>query len=130
LVRRSFRVSVDGEIFSVEVEEVKEEDSTSRDVESKKHGDPEQTKPVSMKTEKVPRDFSNGGKPVKAPMPGTIVDVKVTEGDEVKENDVLVILEAMKMENEITSPVSGTVIKILVHKADTVDSGEVLMIIG
>ncbi|NLZ27625.1 MAG: acetyl-CoA carboxylase biotin carboxyl carrier protein subunit [Firmicutes bacterium] len=130
MVRRSFKVSVDGEIFNVEVEEVKSGGSVSRDVARKGHEEPEQAKPTSMKTKKMPVNVSGGGKSVKAPMPGTIVGVKVTEGDEVGENEVLVILEAMKMENEITSPVSGTVKKILVNKGDTVDSDEVLMIIG
>lgn len=130
MVRRSFRVSVDGEIFSVEVEEVKNGDSVSRDVVSKSYGEPKQAEPITMKTKKMPVNVSDGGKSVKAPMPGTIVAVKVNEGDEVRENEVLVILEAMKMENEITSPVPGTVKKILVNKGDTVDSDEVLMIIG
>ena len=60
-------------------------------------------------------------------MPGNILDVKVKEGDQVKENDLLLILEAMKMENEIFAPQDGTVASINVHKGDTVNSGDTLV---
>lgn len=64
---------------------------------------------------------------VKAPMPGNILDVKVKAGASVKAGDVLVILEAMKMENEIVAPQDGTVASINVNKGDTVNSGDVLV---
>ena len=64
---------------------------------------------------------------VKAPMPGNILDVKVAAGASVKAGDVLVILEAMKMENEIVAPQDGTVASINVNKGDTVNSGDVLV---
>jgi biotin carboxyl carrier protein len=64
---------------------------------------------------------------VKAPMPGNILDVKVKVGDAVKSGDTLVILEAMKMENEIVAPKDGTVAGISVNKGDTVNSGDVLV---
>ena len=62
-----------------------------------------------------------GAVAVKAPMPGNILDVKVKAGD------VLVILEAMKMENEIVAPQDGTVASVNVNKGDTVNSGDVLV---
>ena len=68
-----------------------------------------------------------GAVTVKAPMPGTILDVKVAAGASVKAGDVLVILEAMKMENEIVAPQDGTVASINVNKGDTVNSGDVLV---
>ena len=68
-----------------------------------------------------------GAVAVKAPMPGNILDVKVTAGASVKAGDVLVILEAMKMENEIVAPQDGTVASINVNKGDTVNSGDVLV---
>ena len=68
-----------------------------------------------------------GAVSVKAPMPGNILDVKVAAGASVKAGDVLVILEAMKMENEIVAPQDGTVASINVHKGDTVNSGDVLV---
>ena len=60
-------------------------------------------------------------------MPGNILDVKVAAGASVKAGDVLVILEAMKMENEIVAPQDGTVASVNVHKGDTVNSGDVLV---
>ena len=68
-----------------------------------------------------------GAVSVKAPMPGNILDVKVKAGDSVKAGDVLAILEAMKMENEIVAPQDGTVASVNVHKGDTVNSGDVLV---
>ena len=63
---------------------------------------------------------------VNAPMPGNILDVKVKPGDSVKAGDTLLILEAMKMENEISAPQDGTIASIDVRKGDVVDSGALL----
>ena len=68
-----------------------------------------------------------GAVSVKAPMPGNILDVKVAAGASVKAGDVLIILEAMKMENEIVAPQDGTVASVNVNKGDTVNSGDVLV---
>lgn len=70
------------------------------------------------------------GETISAPMPGTILDIKVVEGKSVKEGDILLILEAMKMENEIVSPVDGVVSKIYVGNAATVSTGDPLITIG
>ncbi len=64
---------------------------------------------------------------VEAPMPGNILDVRVKAGDSVKSGDVLVILEAMKMENEIVAPQDGTVASVSVAKGDTVNVNDVLV---
>ena len=71
-----------------------------------------------------------GGEKVTAPMPGTILDIKVSQGATVKKGDVLLILEAMKMENEIMSPCDGTVKQIVAGKGASVNSGDSLIIIG
>ena len=71
-----------------------------------------------------------GGESVTAPMPGNILKVAVSVGQTVKEGDLLVVLEAMKMENEIYAPCSGTVTAIPVSKGSTVDTGAVLVTIG
>ncbi len=71
-----------------------------------------------------------GGQAVNAPMPGTILAVNVKPGQAVKRGDVLVILEAMKMENEIMAPVDGTVGAVNVTKGQSVQSGAVLLTIA
>ena len=68
-----------------------------------------------------------GGTTITCPMPGTIIDIKVAAGDAVAEGQVLVIFEAMKMENEIVAPCAGTVAGVYTNKGDTVDSGAVLI---
>ncbi len=70
------------------------------------------------------------GEKINAPMNGNIVDVKVAAGQQVKKGDVLVILEAMKMENEIMAPNDGTVTAVCVAKGETVDTGKTLVTIA
>lgn len=70
---------------------------------------------------------SEGSVKVESPMPGTILDVKVANGASVKAGEVLCILEAMKMENEIVAPQDGTVASISINKGDSVDAGQVII---
>ncbi len=70
------------------------------------------------------------GEAVTAPMPGNILKVAVTAGQSVKEGDLLVVLEAMKMENEIFAPKSGTVAQVLVQKGSTVDTGATMVVLN
>ena len=71
-----------------------------------------------------------GAQAINAPMPGTILAVNVKPGQAVKRGDVLVVLEAMKMENEIMAPKDGTVTAVNVQKGSTVESGALLVTIG
>ena len=73
---------------------------------------------------------TGAGEAVNAPMPGNILKVNVKTGDAVKSGTVLVVLEAMKMENEIMAPKDGTVTQVLVSKGSTVDTGAPLVVIG
>lgn len=70
------------------------------------------------------------GETISSPMPGNILAVNVTNGASVKKGDVLMILEAMKMENEIMSPCDGTVLSVNVTKGTSVETGAVLCVIG
>lgn len=70
-----------------------------------------------------------GGEKVNAPMPGTILEVKVAVGSTVKKGDLLFVLEAMKMENEILSPVDGKVTFVGTTKGSSVDTGAALCVI-
>jgi biotin carboxyl carrier protein len=70
---------------------------------------------------------SEGAVKVDAPMPGTILDVKVSVGASVNSGEVICILEAMKMENEIVAPQAGTVSSVNVSKGDSVEAGQVIV---
>ena len=74
--------------------------------------------------------ITGAGEAVNAPMPGTILKVNVQNGQAVKAGDVLVVLEAMKMENEILAPKAGTVTQVAVQKGSNVDTGAPLVVIG
>ncbi len=70
------------------------------------------------------------GEPVKSPMPGNILKINVSQGQHVEEGDVIMILEAMKMENEIVATKSGTIAQIAVSKGAVVETGTVLAVIA
>ena len=68
--------------------------------------------------------------PIKAALPGAVLKINVAEGDSIEEGDVLLVLEAMKMENEIVAPQAGVVKQILVSQGTTVDTGDVLVVLN
>lgn len=82
--------------------------------------------PAAAPAPAAPAAVAGDGTKVEAPMPGTIIDVKVSVGDTVKAGQPIVILEAMKMENDIVAPIDGTVTSILVKKGDTVNSNDAI----
>src|SRR5690554_5751862 len=95
---KKYKVKVNEKLFEVEVEEV-----SSSTVAEKK-----EAKEEVVKVNK-PAAGSTDGEQVMAPLPGNIISIEVKVGDQVNEGDVLFIMEAMKMENEIPAPVSGTI---------------------
>ncbi|MBP1929307.1 pyruvate carboxylase subunit B [Methanolinea mesophila] len=110
-IPRSMEVEVDGEIFNVRIISI-EGSATAVAV------------PAG---EKIPRGEIKGG--VKSNMQGMVLEVAVRRGEEVKKGDVLLVLEAMKMENPIHSPVDGKVSEIFVDVGDVVQNGDVLMVV-
>ena len=78
----------------------------------------------------APAPAPANGETINAPMPGNILAVNVQNGSAVKKGDVLMVLEAMKMENEIMSPCDGTVASVNVQKGSTVETGAVLCVIA
>jgi len=78
----------------------------------------------------APAAVTGAGEAVNAPMPGTILKVNVAQGQAIKEGDVLCVLEAMKMENDIIAPKSGTVTQVVTSKGASVSSGDPLVVIG
>ena len=83
--------------------------------------------PAAAPAAKPAASGATGSVVIKAPMPGNILKVNVSVGDEVKKGDVLCILEAMKMENEILAPQDGTIASIHVSKGSSVNSGDLLV---
>ncbi|MBQ9991735.1 MAG: biotin/lipoyl-binding protein [Lachnospiraceae bacterium] len=91
---------------------------------------PETTAAPPVTATPGPAAVSGSGEIIEAPMPGTILTVNVTVGQSVQKGDVLLVLEAMKMENEISAPVSGTITQIVASRGATVETGSVLVVIG
>ncbi|MCT4604602.1 MAG: biotin/lipoyl-binding protein [Marinisporobacter sp.] len=129
---KKFNITVNGKAYEVEVEEV---------------GGVAAPAPVARPVAPAPRPAAPkaapkpapkaapaaapaGGNSVTAPMPGTILDVKVNVGDTVENGQVLLILEAMKMENEIMAPAGGKVVAINASKGASVSAGDVLVVLG
>ena len=118
---RKFIVNVNGNSYEVEIEEVGGVQATAPAQAPVQVAAPTQA-PKAAPAAQAPA----GGTPVKAPMPGNVLDIKVSNGQAVKEGDLVVILEAMKMENEIFAPCDGTV-TVVASKGATVNTGDVLI---
>jgi biotin carboxyl carrier protein len=67
---------------------------------------------------------------LKAPMPGLVVSVPVKKGQMISQGDILIILESMKMQNELKSPLDGTVLRLQVNPADTIQQDEVMLVLS
>ena len=116
---RKYNVNVNGTAYEVTVEEVK--GGAAAPVAS--------PAPAAAPAPAAPAP-AGAGEQITSPMPGTILDVKVTAGQAVKAGDVLMILEAMKMENEIMAPKDGTVTAVSTSKGASVETGTLLCTIA
>ncbi len=123
---KKYRVTVNGSLYEIEVEEM-DASAVSAAPAAKAAPAPVAAAPVAAAPVAA---APAAGAQIKAPMPGNILDVKVTAGQSVKKGDVLVILEAMKMENEIQAPCDGKVTGVNVRKGDTVETQALLCTIA
>jgi biotin carboxyl carrier protein len=135
---KNYNITVNGKLYQVQVEEVGSNNAQAYVAPTQAAPVKQATsvaapveKPVAAPTQSTPKkEVPSGGENILAPMPGTILDIKVKEGDMVREGQVLVILEAMKMENEIMAPSDMKVISIITTKGASVNSGDVLVVLG
>ncbi len=118
-----YRVKVNGKVYEVELETIKEVEGSIEFTKSEKVTESNDNKSEILNV--APAE----GVRVKAFMQGKIIDISVKEGQHVKEGQLLAILEAMKMENEIVSPVDGVIEKIVINKNDNVENQETLIVI-
>lgn len=142
---KRYYVTVNGIKYEVEVEEVKGEFTPSVVAEPTVTSEPkieakpqpviQPATPTPVKEEPKPTaqplSVTNaGGEVIECPMPGTILKVNVSDGSVVKKGDVLFVLEAMKMENEIMAPQDGRITQVSVTKGAAVNTGDTLAILG
>ena len=118
---KNYRITVNGVAYDVAVEEIRADQmGTAPVITPPKAPAPAKKAPAKVKGKA-------GSVEVKAPMPGKIVDVKVKAGDAVKKGAVALILEAMKMENEICVPQDGVIASVEISVGDAVEGGSVLI---
>jgi len=129
-----YKVTINDKVYEVEVEKGKANLLRTTAVEAAPApvaAAPAAAAPAAAPAPAAPAaSVQAGTTPVNSPMPGTILDVKVAVGQAVKEGDLVVILEAMKMENEIYAPCAGTVAQVLTSKGASVDTGAPLVTIS
>jgi biotin carboxyl carrier protein len=124
---KKFNITVNGKTYEVDVEEVggiPAAPTAPRAASAAPQAAPKAAPKAAAKP-----TVSGSGSKVSAPMPGTVFKLNCQEGDTVSAGDVVMVLEAMKMENEITSPVDGTVAQILVKTGQAVNGGDVMIVI-
>lgn len=121
---KNLRITVNGTVYDVQVEELGSDAAPAPAAAPAAVASAAPVKAVAQ------RKTAAAGEKVAAPMPGTIVSVNVSEGQTVKKGDVLVVLEAMKMENEIKAPRDGSISSVAVSKGASVDTGATLVTIA
>ena len=123
---KKYNITVNGTTYAVEVEEVGGAAAPAAAPSA-----PAAPAPAAAPAAPAPAPAApapaGGADSITSPMPGTILDVKVAPGQAVNAGDVLIILEAMKMENEIAAPAAGTVATVPAAKGSSVNAGDVLV---
>lgn len=123
---KNYRITVNGNTYDVQVEEL----GKSASVPAAAPAPAATPTPASAPAPVATPAPAAEGTSVTSPMPGNILDIKVNVGDKVAANQVVVVLEAMKMENDIVTPAAGTVASINVTKGQAVNSGDVLITVA
>ncbi|MGI6248974.1 MAG: biotin/lipoyl-containing protein [Acutalibacteraceae bacterium] len=129
-----YRVTLNGKVYEVEVSQ-----TSAELVNTYRASSAPPTAPAPAPSPAAPPPVASApaapapvtsGTQVLAPMPGTILAVNVSAGQEVRAGDILLVLEAMKMENEIVAPVDGIVMQVIVDKGSNVDTDAPLVVLG
>lgn len=124
---RKFNVTVNGTAYEVEVEEVAADAATAAPVASAPAAAPAPKAAAPAPKKAAAPAGAQGSVKVTSPMPGTILKMDLTVGQKISKGDVICVLEAMKMENDIPAPQDGVVASINVQKGASVNSGDVLV---
>ena len=128
---KQLRITVNGKAYDVQVEELGASASPAVAAPAPVSTAPAPAAPAAAAPAAPAAAAAPGaGEAVNAPMPGTILDVMVKAGDPVKNGQALVVLEAMKMENEILAPRDGTVAQVVTTKGAVVDTGAPLVVLA
>lgn len=112
-----YKVKVNGKVYEVELESVSENNATI-------------SAPAAAPATTASAPVSNGAATILAPIAGKVLDIKVKVGDYVKKGQVVAIIEAMKLENEIPASAEGKVVEIKVSKGSAVNNKDVLIVLG
>lgn len=123
-----YRITLDGKTYEMEVELVNEENAAQQQSSGqyKEFKTPVKDSIVRLIDPTAEKLTTSHRGMVTSPMPGTVISLKKAEGDTVKAGEIVLILEAMKMENEITAPIDGTIVKMNAVENRTVAGGDLL----
>ena len=121
---KKYNVTVNGNKYEVEVESL---DDAQNQAQPAQQGIPVPTSSGTARASFGASSGHRGAKSIKAPMPGTVLKINVKDGDHIRAGQVLLVLEAMKMENEITASENGTVANVKVSVGSTVATGAELL---
>ena len=125
---KKFNVTVNGTVYEVEVNEVGGAAPAAAPKAAPAAAPAPKAAPAAAPAPKAAAPVAAGAATVKCPMPGKILSVAVSAGTAVKKGDLLLVLEAMKMQNEIMAPADGTVADVRVSAGSTVNTGDVMVV--